>query len=101
MWENINKLVREICRNLGVRSQYYDDLVEEVLVILLNMDSDKIEEMYSNNQLRFFVTRIVKNQYHSNTSPFYKLYRKQYEFYDGNISDVIKQDDDDGDTEDE
>lgn len=95
MWDDIMKMVKDICRNLGVRQQYFDDLVQEVLMILLEMDYSKVEEMYKNKQLNFFLTRVIKNQYLSTTSPFYKMYRKQYEYYDGNITDVIMQEDDD------
>lgn len=101
MWDDVMKMVKDICRNLGVKQQYFDDLVQEVLVILLEMDYNKVEEMYKNKQLNFFLTRIIKNQYCSVTSPFYKKFRKQYEYYDGNITDVIMQEEDDGCTEDD
>lgn len=104
MFNDIMKMVKDICRNLGVRQQYFDDLVQEVLMILLEMDYSKVEEMYKNKQLNFFLTRIIKNQYLSTTSPFYKKYRKQYEYYDGNITSIIMQEqeeDDDGCAEDE
>lgn len=101
MFDDIMRMVKDICRNLGVRQQYFDDLVQEVLMILLEMDYSKVEEMYKNKQLNFFLTRVIKNQYLSTTSPFYKMYRKQYEYYDGNITDVIMKEDDDGCAEDE
>lgn len=96
MLDDVYKRVRDICRNVGVSKIYYDDFVQDIMMILLKMDKEKIEEMYTNNQLNFFITRIVKNQWFSNTSPFYKVYRKQYERYDGNITDVIEMENKDG-----
>lgn len=96
----IEKIVNEgfvesIVKNLGVPKRYADDLVQEIYIILLEYDREKIVQMYINNQLNFFLTRIIKNQWLSSTSPFYKLYKKQYEYQDENKNNYIGIDCDD------
>lgn len=78
------RIVETICKNIGVSPKYMDDLVQEIYVILLEYDQDKLQEIYDKGQLNFWLTRIIKNQYCSTTSPFYKKYRKYYELIDGN-----------------
>lgn len=40
------------------------------------MDNAKINELYFKKQLRFWVTRIITNNIHSKTSPYYYTYKK-------------------------
>ena len=78
------RLVEEICKNLGVSPKYMDDLVQEIYLILLEYNQEKLQYIYDKGQLNFFLTRIIKNQYFSNTSPFFKKYRKYYDMVDDN-----------------
>lgn len=78
------KTVETIAQNIGVSNKFMDDFVQEIYLILLEYDKEKLETMYFNNQLNFFLTRIIKNQYCSITSPFYKKYRKYYDVVDAN-----------------
>lgn len=79
-----NNIVRDICVNIGVSSNDIDDLIQEVYLILLEYNKDKIIELYKKKQLKFFIIGILQRQYHSNTSPFYKKYKKYYTLVDGN-----------------
>lgn len=87
--------VREIIENIGVKGTDADDLEQEVYGILLEYDPDRIVEMHSKGQLRYFVVGIIQRQYNSKTSPFYKLYKKYYSIVDGNVvnNDEINDDD--------
>lgn len=78
------RLVEEMCKNLGVSPKYMDDLVQEIYLILLEYNQEKLQSIYDKGQLNFFLTRIIKNQYFSNTSPFFKKYRKYYDMIDDN-----------------
>lgn len=89
------QLVEKIIKNLGVSPKYRDDLAQEVYIIILEYDRDKITEMYNNKQLNFFLTRIIKNQINSVTSPFYRKYRKFYELTDENKNNYTHMDDND------
>jgi len=92
-----DKIVETIITNLGVSPRHKQDLVQEIYLILLQYDRKKIVEMYENKQLNFFLTRVIKNQYYSSTSQFYKLYKKQYELQDENKNNYIGLDADDDD----
>lgn len=95
-----DKVVENLCRNIGVSSNYIDDLVQEVYLIMLEYDQEKLKQIYEKGEINYWLTRIIMNQYCSNTSPFYKKYRKYYDFIDDNnlelgtdIDDGIAEDD--------
>ena len=93
-------VIEEICSNMGVSPLYKDDLVQEVYCILLNYNSDRIVEMYERKQLKFFIVKVIQNQYNSNNSPFFKLYKKYYTIVDGNyVNNEVDAEDYDNDFE--
>ena len=55
-----------------------DDLLHDTIVALYDSNKEKIELLIDKKQLIFWIARIMVNQYHSKTSPFYKKYRKYY-----------------------
>jgi RNA polymerase sigma factor (sigma-70 family) len=59
-----------------------DDLLHDTILALYDSNKEKINELINKNQLIFWIARIMINQYHSKTSPFYKKYRKYYENLD-------------------
>lgn len=69
-------IVNDIIGNIGVATDMKDDLAQEIYLILLEYDQDKLQEMINNNQIKFFISRIITNQYNSKTSIFYKKYKK-------------------------
>ena len=77
-------IINSYCRKLFLLGGDIDDLVQEVYVILLEYKPEKIIELWQNKQLKFFIVGIIKRQYHSKTSPFYKKYKKYYTIVDGN-----------------
>lgn len=77
-------VVRNICVNMKVSPVDIDDFVQEIYVILLEYSPDKIIEMYRKKQLKYFLVGVIQRQYHSNTSPFFKKYKKYYQLIDGN-----------------
>lgn len=90
-----NKIVEEIFnsnllstlfKNMSVKGNDFEDLQQEILLILLEYDDDKIIEMYNNKQLKWFIIKLIKNQYFSVNSPYYKKYKKYYNLIDGNIT---------------
>lgn len=52
------------------------DLAQDIYLQLLQMDNAKINELYFKKQLCFWVTRIITNNIHSKTSPYYYQYKK-------------------------
>lgn len=61
---------------LQASSCYADDLVSEVLVILCEIPEDKLIYLYTRGELLRYTAGIIKNQYNSKTSLFYKKYKK-------------------------
>lgn len=95
------RLVEEICKNIGVSPKYMDDLVQEIYLILLEYNQEKLQSIYDKGQFNFFLTRIIKNQYFSKTSPFFKKYRKYYDMVDDNNNVVMYDVEDDRCTDDD
>ena len=74
-----NRVVEETVKNIAHSHQLtseLQDLAQSVYVILLEYDEAKLVDLYESKALGFFLTRIISNQYNSNTSPFYKQIRK-------------------------
>ena len=70
------KLIEQLIDKYNVKTIYKDDLAQEIYLIILTKDESKLKEMYDNNQLNFYLARIISNQYFSKTSMFYKDYKK-------------------------
>lgn len=60
----------------GVHTSHRNDLAQEVALILLEMANERLNDIYEDGKLSHFVTKIVKNQWCSNTSTYYALFRK-------------------------
>lgn len=72
-----DKLVETIARNMRVESGYFDDLCQEVYYILITgYTEEKLQEAINKKQINFIITSILKNQWFSKTSPFYRQYKK-------------------------
>lgn len=71
------KWVEGVIRNIaGEIDDTLNDLAQDIYVDLLSKDEDKIVRMYNDNQLKFFVTRMVMNNIRSKNSPYYMTYKK-------------------------
>ena len=55
------------------------DLCQMVYLVLLEYDADKIADLWDNNQMDFFIARIILNQYRTSHSPFHDTIRKPRE----------------------
>jgi hypothetical protein len=65
------------CINKMEPDHLRDDLRSEVVLILLETDDGKLQEIHRTGGLRYFTVRIIMNLIQSKTSRFYKLYRQQ------------------------
>ena len=71
------KLVETIAKNMRVETDYFDDLCQEVYIILLTgYTEEKLQEAIDKKQINFIITSIMKNQWFSKSSPFYRQYKK-------------------------
>ena len=72
------KMVEQMVQNIAHQSLSADlkDLCQMVYLILLEYDEQKLQDLWSNNQMNFFLARIIINQFRSTNSPFHTIYRK-------------------------
>lgn len=59
-----------------VPTTYRDDLYQEVVIVLLTMPTGRLNDIADDGKLPYFIGKIVKNQYHSTTSDFYRIHRR-------------------------
>lgn len=72
-----NKVVEEIVYNIGDKGdEDLKDLIQDIYINLLEKEDNLIETLYSENQLKFYIIRMVVNNIHSKNSPFYTKYKK-------------------------
>lgn len=72
------KRVEALVENIAHHSLTADlkDLCQMVYVILLEYDEEKLLDLWENDQINFFLVRIIINQYRSSNSPFHTIFRK-------------------------
>lgn len=70
--------VEALVENIAHHSLTADlkDLCQMVYVILLEYDEEKLLDLWENEQMNFFLARIIINQYRSSNSPFHTIFRK-------------------------
>lgn len=71
-YEMLQGISRTITKN---RHPDHEDLLSEVILILLESDEEKINSLIQKKQIRYWIVRIMLNQYNSKTSPFHYKYR--------------------------
>lgn len=72
-----NKIVEEIVYNIGSKDdEDLKDLIQDIYINLLEKEDSLIENLYSTNQLKFFIVKMVVNNIHSKNSPYYTKYKK-------------------------
>lgn len=72
-----DKLVEEVVYNIGDRGdEDLKDLIQDIYINLLEKEDSLIENLYSTNQLKFYIIRMVVNNIHSKNSPYYTKYKK-------------------------
>lgn len=72
------RMVETMVQNIAHQSLTADlkDLTQMVYLILLEYDETKLQDLWDNKQISFFLARIIINQYRSSNSPFHTIYRK-------------------------
>ena len=72
-----DKIVEEIVYNIGSKGdEDLKDLIQDIYINLLEKEDSLIETLYSTNQLKFYIVRMVVNNIHSKNSPYYTKYKK-------------------------
>ena len=75
------RMVESMVQNIAHQALNDDlsDLCQMVYLILLEYDENKLQDLWEHNQIRFFLARIIVNQYRSSYSPFHITFRKPRE----------------------
>jgi len=75
------KRVEALVENIAHHSLTADlkDLCQIVYLVLLEYDETKLLDLWENDQINFFLARIIINQYRSSNSPFHTIFRKMQE----------------------
>lgn len=60
----------------GKRYEWFDDMFHDIYIQLLTKDREKIVQLYKNDQMKFFLSRVLMNNIQSTTSATYRNYRK-------------------------
>lgn len=73
-----DRMVETMVTNIAHKPMSADlqDLSQMVYLILLEYDEKKLQDLWINNQMHFFIARIIINQYNSVNSPFHTIFRK-------------------------
>ena len=73
-----DRKVEALVENIAHHSLTADlkDLCQMVYLILLEYDESKLQDLWENEQINFFIARIILNQYRSSNSPFHAIFRK-------------------------
>lgn len=75
------KRVEALVENIAHHALTADlkDLCQMVYLILLEYDDVKLRDLWENEEINFFIARIIINQYRSCNSPFHTIFRKLQE----------------------
>lgn len=73
-----DRIVETMVTNIAHKPMSADlqDLSQMVYLILLEYDEKRLQDLWINNQMHFFIARIIINQYNSVSSPFHTMFRK-------------------------
>lgn len=73
-----DRMVETMIENIAHQKLSADlkDLSQMVYIILLEYDEKRLQDLWENDQMKFFIARIIVNQYRSVNSPFFKEFRK-------------------------
>lgn len=69
------RLVESIINKYS-QSPYRDDLAQDIYIELLSKDDALIQRLYENNQIEFYIRKMIRLNLNSSTSRFYRSYIK-------------------------
>lgn len=75
-----NKKLIDTCISFQVTKykqfKYLEDIRQEIYLIILEYNNEKLNAMHRENHINAFVTGVLYRQLYSQTSPFYRKYKK-------------------------
>jgi len=73
-WVYNNAAIDQAIKRI-VKPIYYDDFKSHLILQMMEQDEDKLIKLYNKNELIYFTVSIILNQWRSNSSSFWKIYR--------------------------
>lgn len=70
-----------------LRWDYMEDFFNDMVVLILEYDNEKLNDVHNNNHFNAWLTRIIENNLFSTTSKFYRTY-KRYDVKNADIKTV-------------
>lgn len=84
---------KEVLNNIVHYHPNKEDLLQDVYIILLEKDEELIQDLYYNNKLVSYYSRIIKLNFKSSTSRFHYKYRKNQQTEGLEFDEEIYEDD--------
>lgn len=85
-------LIKQCCshqvRKYDTPPEFLDDVIQELCVILLEYDNDKLNKIVEDGHLNAFITACLVRQLYSTNSQFYRTYRRLRELSSDVTEDV-------------
>lgn len=75
MYEEIYEILQEIVKKYGNDGDL-QDLRQDIILEILQMPVEKVEKMYDDGSIRYFLARLVKNNVCSTSSRYFYTYKK-------------------------
>lgn len=72
--KKVEKLVRKYTD--FTNNPYIEDLIQDIYVSLMEKENIFIQNLYKNDELDYFIIKMIKNNLYSTTSPFFVKYQK-------------------------
>jgi len=79
IWLYNNKDFNDGFNKICTDDNFKGDLMQEFYLILLEKPGNELRTLYYSKNLVYWSLKILKNQFHSKSSPFYKKYRVRKE----------------------
>lgn len=77
VWLNNHKILNESIKKICQNESHIEDLRSELFLTLCEKSDDEIIKIYNEKRLIWWCLTFLKNQYHSKSSPFHKMYRRR------------------------
>lgn len=69
-------ILHDECSKVCDDKDLLNDLIQDLALILLEKEESELVNLHANGCLLFFIRKIIKNQYCSQTSPFFTRFKK-------------------------
>lgn len=75
-YEMILITTRNYCKRYSVPYDMWDDVLQEIIIIMLEYDHEKLLEISNEHRINAFISGILRNQLFSKTSAIYRKLRR-------------------------